>query len=50
MNGKVNGIYKWYYGNGKPKQETYYTNDIEGITILYDENGNEIKKIKLPDL
>ncbi|HXP49701.1 MAG TPA: toxin-antitoxin system YwqK family antitoxin, partial [Bacteroidia bacterium] len=42
-NGKLNGAEKVYYANGKLRRETMYTNDIKGITRIYDENGKEIK-------
>jgi antitoxin component YwqK of YwqJK toxin-antitoxin module len=42
-NDKENGIEKLYYESGKLKTETPYTNGNAGVTINYDENGNEIK-------
>jgi len=44
IKGRINGVMKEYYGNGKIKREQLY-NDSEpsGIAKDYDENGNVIK-------
>jgi antitoxin component YwqK of YwqJK toxin-antitoxin module len=44
VNNRLNGVYKEYYESGKLKTITYIPNGIEGATINYDENGNEIKQ------
>ena len=39
--GKLDGVCKWYYGNGKPSMEAVYTmNVLNGESIRWYENGN----------
>jgi len=39
------GYFKWYYENGKPKEEGAYKNNIEeGLHIYYNENGTVTSK------
>jgi antitoxin component YwqK of YwqJK toxin-antitoxin module len=42
-NNKINGIVKKYYKSGNLESETTYIDGKEGLTINYDENGNEFK-------
>jgi antitoxin component YwqK of YwqJK toxin-antitoxin module len=41
--GKINGVKKGYYPNGKIRFEITYVDGIESATKDYDQNGNEIK-------
>jgi hypothetical protein len=43
QNGVMNGIVKEYYKSGKIKSEKTFTNGVQGQTIYYGENGNEIR-------